>query len=66
MKKVIVNVLFSALILTILSTAVIGEDPDREPEDKAPDFSLMSVTGDSISLSDFAGKVVILHFWKSN
>ncbi len=30
---------------------------------KAADFTLKSVTGEDISLSDYAGKVVILDFW---
>ncbi|MEE9165983.1 MAG: TlpA disulfide reductase family protein [Candidatus Neomarinimicrobiota bacterium] len=30
---------------------------------KAPDFTLTDLEGDSVSLSDFKGKVVILNFW---
>lgn len=30
---------------------------------KAPDFVLESMTGDSLSLEDLRGKVVFLHFW---
>lgn len=30
---------------------------------EAPDFSLISTTGDSIHLSDYVGKIVILDFW---
>ena len=30
---------------------------------KAPDFVLESLTGDSLSLRDLRGKVVFLHFW---
>ncbi len=32
----------------------------------APDFSLTTTTGTQVKLSQFRGKIVILHFWKSN
>jgi thiol-disulfide isomerase/thioredoxin len=32
-------------------------------ENKAPDFTLTSLAGDKISLSDFKGKIVIVDFW---
>jgi peroxiredoxin len=32
----------------------------------APNFTLPSVSGKKISLSDFKGKVVVLNFWKSD
>jgi len=31
--------------------------------DKAPDFSLKDVNGNSVQLSDFKGKVILLDFW---
>lgn len=33
---------------------------------QAPAFTLTTTTDKTVSLSDFAGKIVILHFWKSN
>ncbi|TPE45530.1 TlpA family protein disulfide reductase [Pontibacter mangrovi] len=33
---------------------------------QAPDFALASITGDSVRLSDFAGKLVYLNFWSSD
>ncbi len=31
----------------------------------APDFSLQNIEGESISLSDYKGKVILLNFWAS-
>ncbi len=33
---------------------------------EAPDFTLKTTTDEEVTLSDFRGQVVILHFWKSN
>ena len=45
------------LIVTLLLTGV-----DREPE-MAPDFTLMNLDGDFITLSDLRGNVVVIDFW---
>jgi CheY-specific phosphatase CheX len=34
----------------------------NDPE-QSPDFSLMSLNGDQINLSEFEGKVVLMSFW---
>lgn len=36
---------------------------DKKTEDYKNDFSLNNLSGEKISLSDFAGKIVILNFW---
>jgi hypothetical protein len=33
---------------------------------EAPDFTLPTTEDQEITLSDFRGQIVILHFWKSN
>ena len=45
------------LIVTLLLTGV-----DREPE-MAPDFTLMNLDGDFITLSDLRGNIVVIDFW---
>ena len=48
------------------------EDPDIQyattllaPGTQAPDFTLKDISGKEVSLSDFAGKTVVLVFWAS-
>jgi peroxiredoxin len=47
--------------------AADDEIPDRLPGPKigsnAPDFSLETLTGETVSLSDFRGKKVLINFW---
>jgi peroxiredoxin len=53
--------LIYALIITInVSSAALSEG------EAAPDFTLTTTAGEEITLSDYRGQVVILHFWKSN
>ena len=56
-----------AIYVCFLITSCTRSKPrvtlDRYPQ--APDFALMSLDGDRVSLSSFIGKVVILEFWYS-
>lgn len=36
---------------------------DLQGLDRAPDFALADTYGDKVRLSDFRGKIVVLHFW---
>lgn len=43
-------------------------DPTNNPDtnvNKAPDFTVYTIAGDEVHLSDFVGKPVILNFWAS-
>lgn len=53
--------LIYALVITInVSSAALNKG------EAAPDFTLATNAGEEITLSDYRGQVVILHFWKSN
>ena len=50
------------------ATSTATEGPitvDRGSGDVAPDFELVSLKGDPLSLSDLRGKTVVLNFWAS-
>lgn len=46
-------------------TGTASEDKEEEENPLIPDFTLMSSEGEEVSLSDYAGKVVVLNFWAS-
>ena len=75
MKK---NIFAISAILLFFSFAVYGmgsrkaaESPapnkngqkDTQAANTAPDFSLTDINGETLKLSDYAGKVIILDFW---
>jgi cytochrome c biogenesis protein CcmG/thiol:disulfide interchange protein DsbE len=51
---------FMAVALWILSAAVVAAD---KPLPSAPNFRLKDANGQTVSLTDFKGKVVLLNFW---
>jgi peroxiredoxin len=50
-------------ILTILLLLTFSGCTSRPEAIDAPDFTLKSITGEDITLSDYRGKVVLLDFW---
>ncbi len=57
-----VRTILSALLILSASASAFALDP---PESRPPvaDFSIDDLDGDSVSLSDFEGKVVVMAFW---
>lgn len=67
-KKVVATVLLLALVTVVIVQAMEPEKPkDNLPGiaigEKAPDFELKTLSGDTIKLSDYRGKKVMLNFW---
>jgi len=58
------RILTAILLLIILVLLIIGcSSPAPQVGKQAPDFQLPNLEGQSISLSDFQGKPVLLNFW---
>ena len=76
-KKILLIVVGVVLLFVVGIIAIDGqpevEKPSRASQDlsddekistaKAPEFTLSDTNGDSLSLSDYKGRVVIINFW---
>ena len=61
MKRNLLIIPTIALFIALLITGCAPPCP--EMGSNAPDFTLKNVDGQSVSLSDFKGKIVMLNFW---
>jgi peroxiredoxin len=59
-KTPIILVTIAVISLVMLSCSTT---PPLQVGDKAPDFTLKSIDGKNVSLSDFRGKTVVLYVW---
>lgn len=55
--------LSSCSVYSSISTEGHGKVKPEGERKSAPDFALKDVTGKTVKLSDYAGKVVLLNFW---
>lgn len=56
------------MVIAMSSLGVASENGNQEQKDNkvlVPDFALLSSAGETIRLSDYRGKVVVLNFWAS-
>ena len=64
MLKVILPIILAlGLLITGCSSQTTEGDEGAEGDILAPDFQLQDLNGQTISLSDFQGKPVLLNFW---
>lgn len=50
-------------LAVLLSLGVVSQAYADESRSQAPDFSLRTLSGERVKLSDYRGKVVLLSFW---
>lgn len=70
-KKIIAAVLLFGLMMVAIVQAMEKEEPTKDNPPlpglgiglKAPDFELKNLAGETVKLSDFEGKKVMLNFW---
>jgi peroxiredoxin len=59
MKKLLTAIAGSVLFLAI----VIAPAQGNFPGERAPDFTLKSISGKNLKLSEFRGRVILVNFW---
>jgi peroxiredoxin len=58
---IIRKIIYSSLLIIPVLLSVCGNNTD--PNINAPDFTLKDLSGNSVSLHQYRGKVVLLDFW---
>ncbi|MGP7815891.1 peroxiredoxin family protein [Niallia sp. 01092] len=63
LKKIMCSVVLTLIFCSSDTLAAQNEAQELEIGAKAPDFSLKNLAGDTVKLSDYRGKKVMLNFW---
>jgi len=60
----LVNIILILFVLTLLTGCLsANQSSKQEGQASYKDFTLKDLSGNEVSLSDFAGKVIVLNFW---
>jgi peroxiredoxin len=63
LKRSTTAIILAIVVLIAAGCGTSGDGAGNSPGNKAPDFTLRTIDGDKISLSDFNGRPVMLNFW---
>lgn len=66
LRVIITALALFTLSLLITSCAGSSSSPTATVGGEAPDFTLPDLDGESVSLSDFSGRPLLINFWKTN
>jgi len=66
LRVIITALALFTLSLLITSCAGSSSSPTATVGGEAPDFTLPNLDGESVSLSDFSGRPLLINFWKTS
>ncbi len=58
-------VLLSSIVILSANSASAGIDTKIKENNMAPNFTLKSILGDNLRLSEYRGQIVLINFWAS-
>jgi peroxiredoxin len=65
MRRFLTLILATFLLFACTGCGFLGDDQATEATVYAPDFTLQTVDGESVKLSSYIGRPIILNFWAS-